>query len=404
MKININNIFSFLFNIYLIILVFDPMRESLIAGPMQTVLSIGRDFFIICLVCCLLISKKRKRLSLILLSFGFSIFALVILSFFADVDKLQSLKSAYVLLRGLLLCYVIINFNIVYNFSVEWLMRYYITLILVNFILSAIIFYMFPELLLNKYTYNRLSVGNPSLQSIIFISAFTLCFYYRPFHGLKNYLFSLILLIAIVSTVTSTAFFSLAAILILTIFKKEYCYYWVLILLGLTGLLVIVMKETQFDIEMLVANLSVKTDQLIQVIFSFANNEDTTVSNSLNIRNNQIDRFFESATGTSLLFGDGIYSMINQENTMIENTYVAILKDFGIYGLIWYLCFLGIILKHAVKKYFSNKSTILLIVLCVIASYSYTLYVIGTTSTMIQLLFFFWIVYSKEYILKTSNN
>lgn len=396
-NITLRTLFSRLFNLYLVILLFDPMRESLAMGGLNGLISVGRDFLIFALLCVLLIGKQKKDNSIFLLAFAFSILVLFVLSLFAEVNYIESIKTTYILCRGLCLCYIIANLKIYYCYSTLFIIKYLIILSIINFIITLVIYFGFPEMIVEKFTGNRVCVGNPSLQSIIFCSSFTLCFYYKPFSSLSLIL-SAILLIATIITVTSTAFVAIIIIFILTVFKKNYFFNWVILLTIFILILMFLGLFSNIDFSVFLNLIDQKNEELLQLINKYlSGGADTpTQSESFSIRESQINQFRNNVDGISLLFGDGIFSMITPEKTMIENTFWALLKDFGIFGLITYVIFLFKYFLKGLQVLRSSRSSILLITVLIIIAYSTTLYIFSTTSMLIQLILFLFIVNNME--------
>lgn len=394
---NFKYLFSYLFNLYVVILIFDPMRESLDFGFLGTCISAFRDLLIFALV-FMILQKKRKNHSIFLLLFTFNIISFLMISLFSEIGIFKNLMAIYGCIRGLLLCFVIINLNGFYKYSSNFLMCFYVKIVIFNFLTSLIIYFCFPQLLTEKYFLNRISVGNPSMQSIVFLTAFLISFYYKPFGRVKSFFISLLLLLATISTVTSTAFVGLFIILFFTFFNKKYFLEWVVYFICFSWLTFLILFKSGIDFNLLIGTVNYKLEELCQLFYKYlsGNSVIETQSKSFSIREMQILRFKRNVDAISLVFGDGIFSMADTEKYMIENTYWALIKDFGITGAAVYFVFLGINIFIGIKTFLKTGEAILLIAVLIIAAYSMTLYIFAGTSMIVQLFLFFWLIYNRE--------
>lgn len=383
-RLDYRRIYSFLLELVIIILIIDPMREAL--GLVGGALSLIKDFFVLLIFSLLLISHEKKIHSVFILLATLSCVFLYILSLFANIDKGDSLYWFYCLLRGVIICFVIINISNYYVHPITRLMRIFIMGAVVDFIITLVIYFAFPNLLIDKNYINRISVGNPSIQSIIFVCAFFLCFYYRPFQPTVAYLISIFLFIASISTVTSTANVALTIFFLLTIFDKKYFFSW-LSLFSFAGIVVVVlMVKQKVDLSPYIQFLTDKLDELAQLVSTYTTERGSQIeSRSFNIREEQIERFRESIDGVSLLFGDGVFSLIDPRKTMIENTYWAVLKDFGIFGFVTYLIFIIKYIVLGVQRWVRYQSPMVLGAILIFVVYSFTLYIF-TAISMIAVL------------------
>ena len=334
---SIKRILTHLFNLYVIILIFDPMRESLDFGSLNSLISLFRDFLILSMFLLTIFYIPNKRASYLLLFFFISLFGLIVLSFFSGEDVGKILNCAYGVLRAYLLMFVIINLKNFYAFGINFLIKFFIISTLINFFTTLFIFFFMNNLIVNKNISNRICVGNPSMQSIIFLSSFCLTFYYRPYKkSFYNYLISSLLLLAVLSTVTTTAFVGIFFIMVITIRDKKYSLFWIIcILFGAISFFTIT-NIFKIDIRIFTRLMTAKLYELLEKINEvFGTKFDVhTQYHSMSIRDAQIQRFLESRTDDSFLLGDGIFSMINQRKYMIENTYVALFRDFGFFGIL----------------------------------------------------------------------
>ena len=120
----------------------------------------------------------------------------------------------------------------------------------------------------------------------------------------------------------------------------KYFFSW-LSLFSFAGILfAFFMVKQKVDLSPYIQFLTDKLDELAQLVSTYTTERGGQIeSRSFSIREEQIERFRESIDGVSLLFGDGVFSLIDPGKTMIENTYWAVLKDFGIFGFVTYYFF-----------------------------------------------------------------
>jgi len=389
-KIHKKDFFSFVFNFYLILLVFDPMRESLDFGSLNTVISLFRDMCIFFLFFYVVLLKEKKRFSICLLLIFVSLVILLILSTFTDIDKLKNLGFVYGISRSFFMCYVIINLPGFYKYDKEFLLKYFIKLAVVNFLVTLFIYFIKPDLITGRKIELRLSVGNPSMQSILFICSFVLCFYFQPFpNKIINILFSIMLLLAVTFTVTSTAFIALGVFFVLTFFNKKYTRVWLILGLVICVLGIFAINLLEIDFSKILGLFRAKYREVV-LIFSKYLGVDTNVSTqykSFSIRETQISNFVENLTPIKLFFGDGIFSMIDQKKYMIENTYVALIKDFGLFGFFIFVVILLKELKESFFVYKKNKKYSSFAILAIMCVYAITLYIFASNSMTIQFYF-----------------
>lgn len=393
-KISINRFLSYLFNIYLIMLVFDPMRESLGLGALNTLFSLIRDFVIISLCFITIFYVKNKKISIFLLFWYLSLNVLFLLSFFSGENEIQILKSIYGLLRSFLLILVILNLKKIYIYKISSLIKFYIIITLINFFVTFYIFFFMNYLIVERSFVNRVCIGNPSLQSIIYISCFLLTFYYQPFNSkIKNLLISLLLLFAAILTVTTTAFVGIIVIMLITIKERKYRLFWFFSILIGGFIIYYFVNIFHINTEIFTNLMEAKIKELLGKINDIfgTNFEANTGYQSLSLRDKEITRFLTNRKNDSFFFGDGIFSMINPEKYMIENTYVALFRDFGFFGILnfsLFLLYFGII---GINNFLRKQKYGILLSISIIAAYSYTLYIFAGTSILVQffLLFYF---------------
>lgn len=399
LKFPIKKILSILLNLYVIILIFDPMRESLDFGALNSLISLLRDLLIISLFFLTFFFIPNKKASYLLLFLFFSLLGLIALSVFSGENVGAIITCAYGVLRAYLLIFVIINLKNFYIFKIEFLVRFFIIVTLINFLSTVFIFFFMNNLIVKRNFSNRICIGNPSMQSVIFLSSFCLTFYFLPFKSrIVNYLVSSVLLIAVLSTVTTTAFVGVMLVLIITITDKKYSLFWILCILCGGIVLFFIVKLFNINLRVFTGLMNAKFNELLEKSNDiFGTNFDAyTEYHSISIRDDQIKRFQAMRTRDSFLFGDGIFSMINQKKYMIENTYVALFRDFGFFGITNFIIFLVFFGIKGGRNFIKKRSYGVLLSISVIAVYSYTLYLWGGTSTLVQLFLFFYLSLSVD--------
>lgn len=399
-KISIKKLLSILFNFYVILLIFDPMRESLDFGALNSLISLLRDLLILGLFLLTIFYVPNKRASYLLTFLLLSLFGLVVLSFFSGENVGSIINCAYGVLRAYLLIFVVMNLEKFYVFTIEYLMKYFILITLMNFFFTLFIYFFMSSLITKRSFGIRICIGNPSMQSIIFLSSFCLTFYYFPFkRKLLNYLVSSLLLIAVMATVTTTAYIALFVVMVITITDKKHSFFWMIcILLGGIAIFSII-SFFNINIKSFTGLMEAKYNELLLKINEvFGTNFDAyTEYHSISIRDEQIKRFLDARTKESFLFGDGIFSMIDQKKYMIENTYVALFRDFGFWGILNFVVFLGYYGIKGIINFRKKRSYGILLAISIIAVYSYTLYIFAGTSTLVQIFLFFYLsIYSDK--------
>lgn len=389
-------IFTSMFNLFLVFLVFDPMRERLEFSIANSIISVARDLLILLLIGWLFLYKGKVKCSVFFLAFGFSYIAMFILSCIVGVNIGDNLTALYWLLRSLLLCLVIYNLDGLYCYSYQYLLKFYVVLACLNFFVTLLVYFSFPEIIPENFYMSRISIGNPSVQSILYLTAFSLVFLYCPFRKSVNTIISSILLLAAIATVTATAFAGIFVIFIFTFTKRSFFFKWLYNAILVVLLILLAVSISGINLEHLFSLISGKSSELAQHISSVIS-ETQTSSTSYGIREEQIENYKNNACWNEMLFGDGHFSMLDPDKQMIENTYWALLKDFGIYGLSVYLIFLLCFLYRGLINYRrNNHSTSLIIATLLIATYSFTLYLFAGMYLLLPFFLYLWIVYNLE--------
>lgn len=406
-QFDIAHFFTKLFNIYLIILILDPMRESVDLGELNTILTVIREMTIVLLV-LIVIFFKRKLIIPYFVFFYFVILLIVgCISVFSTLGLGTNIKGFYGFLRSLAVCFVISNLPELYQESPKKLIKRYICVVIFCFLLSMVLYFLFPKLLINAFFKNRLSVGNPSMQSICYISAFALTFYFSPFNRILNILFSVILLLATVSTVTSTAFVALAVIFVISMFNPKLFKNWVPIVLMFTLSAYLVIIFSNYDFDYLLGTISYKMDELVQLLHKFfgENYNVDKQSQSFNNRTIQIENFWKNVSPMDLFFGDGNWSMSDLNHLLIENTYFGVIRDFGMIGGIFYFFIIISGFIYGFYQCFKKRDLALLIFFAILAVYSVTLHIFVSTSMTVQFFLLFYLLntqskgfYGRKYI------
>lgn len=391
-KSNLRYFFSILFDVYVVILFFDPMRESLDFGKLNSMVSVLRDLIIYLLFFIIFVCTKKKKISIFFDLFSISFFIMIILSFFSEIEFSKNIKVIYATYRGFLVCYVIKNLFELYVYSLEELIKKVIGFVLIDFIVTIVIYFIFPELI-SKRTFNfRISIGNPSMQSILFICGFILCFYVRPYKNkFLNDFTAFILLFATFSTITSTATLAVFVVITLTIFNEAFTKRWLSIIIILLLLFLLFILILKIDITPFTKYFHAKFDEIIIVVCKKFGIETTVTTgyHSYGLRERQIETFYQNFSGLNKYFGDGIFCMVNPGKYLIENTYYSIVRDFGFFGLAIFCCFYLNGIYKAFSIYIHTKKYSSFIILCVSLVYCATLYIIAANSLLVQLYFFY---------------
>lgn len=396
-------LFSYLFNIYIIILVFDPMRESLGLGVIGALVTGIRDLLIFILLFIVCFAKQNKKHSLFLIGFLYCLTVSVILSLFSTLGLANNIKGFYGFLRGICVCFIILNLDDLYVYELKFLTKYYVIIVTLSFIFTVFVWFFHPELLVAKYFTNRLSVGNPSMQSIVFIAGFSLVFFYEPFEKrLVTFFFEIILFLATMSTVTSTAFVGIVCIFILSLFNSKLFFKWIPIVLVFLVVCTLVIKISNFNFEWMLKTVNYKIEELLQLSEKFfsGNSVIETKSASFSIREVQIMRFKNNCTFCDLFFGDGNWAMSDAKNLMIENTYYGVIRDFGLFGGVVYYSGLASCFIKGIVDFFYHKNFGFLVFSALLASYSTTLYLLAGTSMIAQFYLYYFMIKNRSNLLK----
>ena len=387
LNLNKYQIFSVLFDIYLFILMFDPMRESIDLGVINSLVSAMRDLLILFLVAYVILLKKEKVFSIYIFLMIISFVIMILLSMFTSINKGKNIGLIYGVVRGFLICYVVINLPNFYCFGIKHLSKYVPSVALFDFLITLFIFFIKPDLITKRQFGFRICVGNPSMLSVLYVCAFAFCLYYEPFRNrILNLFVTMLLLLAAVATVTSTAFIAIGVVFVLTFFNKKYTYKWGLILGIGTLFILLLIVVLHVNLISFYKLFLAKFDEVKIVVAKYLDIESSVKSDyhSFDIREAQIQRFKDNLEFSSIFFGDGIFSMYDQYAYMIENTYIAIFRDFGILGI---LVFAGFTISklqdiYAIYRVYGNYCQF--VELAIILVFCMTLYIPAGNSTLVE--------------------
>ena len=399
-RTNFRYFYSLLFNFYILIAFFDPMRESLDFGIMNSMVSAFRDLIILLLSFLTIFCIKKKKASYFFLMFTLGFFIMIILSLFSEEKFTENIQIIYATYRGFLMCFVIHNMWDIYIFDLSYIIKQSVNYVLLDFVVTLVIYFLFPNLISKRSFHFRISVGNPSMQSALFICGFILCFYACPYKSkLINDIVSFLLLLATFSTITSTATLAFFVVLGLTIFNKDYSRKWLPIVSILIFAFILFILCFKLDITPFTKYFVAKFNEIIIVVSKKIGFETTVTTGyqSYGLRERQIEIFYKNFKGLNIYFGDGVFSMLNPNKYLIENTYYSITRDFGFYGLCLFTLFYIIGFYKSFISFFKVRKYGALIILCVSLVYCVTLYIIAGNATLVQFFFFYTLCHKYDY-------
>lgn len=389
---DIVHLFSFMFSVYVAVVLIEPSTTAFgIKGVARFLISAIRDSVV--LVCfALVMIQRRKKIPIMIIIAVASVLIFFLLSIFNKRPARVDFASMWPPIRNIMICFVIANLPNCYSYSWEFLLKEIILVGVVIFFATVYIYFTSYSSLAYKF-YNRVSTYNPSIQSSFFLTAFVLVFFYRPFNGFVNFAFSLILMLATLMTLTATAILALFMVMMVTVLDRRYRKHWAKLFGAFALALFLIVMFSGIDFAPFFSFFEDRVDELSQLLWKYlsGNYEAKTSSGSFHIREKQIARLFARSTVADYPFGCGTYSIYVRGNAadysfMIENTYFALISDFGFLGETVFLCFLMKNFFAGIKCYFKRKDYAVLLATILIALYSMTLYIFYVTNICVALL------------------
>lgn len=391
---------SVLFNLYMFIVLFDVTRDGFfLPHIVNLAMSAIRDVSIYSLIIYILVSKKGKLLSKYNIFVIFMIFIPIVMNitkicigdFIEEGQNINFVIQFSILFaKSWLFLFVLHNLEVFYVFNKSNVMHNFIVIVLFIILFSFTVYFFLPGLRTRYIIANRVGLGNMSVQTGIYFSAFLLTFYFQPFATkFRNAVAIFLFIIAIILSVTSTGIVSLLLALVCFLFDKRTKRKSIMIIL-FSSICIITIVIIYYDkFEPFFKYFWKKAEEFWDLFINLFNKKNhVTKSSSFGAREKQIAKFKESLTLDNCIFGFGYFS---QTTEMIENGYYAVFHDYGLYGL---GIMLLILIRHgiwALIDFFKNKSILRIISVLGVCLYCVTLSVaiIPSMATAFMILFYY---------------
>src|SRR5574344_1859870 len=221
---------SILFNVYLLILIFDITRDSIaIPKVVNIIISAIRDGALYLLVIYILSTKKSCVISFFSIFYiGYTVIPLILnIENFFDNPYTEHLISTVfqfciLSLKPFLLLFILVNIKLFYVFEIKDIIKTFISIMTLLVLFSFLIFFFFHSLIIKYDIANRVGLGNMSIQAGMYVCAYILCLYYFPFRKKRmNYFSIFVLLLGIGMSVCSTGILAVIISIFLFLFDKK---------------------------------------------------------------------------------------------------------------------------------------------------------------------------------------
>lgn len=355
-------IINMLFYVLIFFSVFDQSREALpLPSIVNSLFPLIRD----CLIIYFFIRNFSKNInSLFILIPCFFLISTII--GFLNLHSLKPLKEMWNYLKFFLIYYIFLYEDVFLN-NKDKILLFYLKSVVIVFLFNIIAVLGFSSFLTRTFSAGlRLTVGNSSIVSYLYISALMVVLYFDVTS--KRKLYVIIYIIAIISTVTTTAFIALVPIIFIY-FIKKLNFKQKIIVLFLTFFSIIVLFKVFSSIEFLSSFFDYFKDKWKQIIELFSFNSEIGSIGTLSIREQQKRNLLSNMNLLDYIFGLGFSGYNKYIDFMVENQFITFLSIFGLLGFIFLIFFMA---KYILVSFLSGNEYNIS-VLCVVACYSYTL-------------------------------
>jgi hypothetical protein len=348
---------AILFFIFVLLSIFDQMRESLpIFFSLNKFFAAGRDLLILLFFTKYYNKFKVFNNMFVLLVFILSVISLVI-GFFYSRQGVEVIREYWCYLKLLFLYFILKHMKEITGVSKKTWVKIFVSVVILFAIINIYIFLNFSYLLIKSF-YVRATVGNSSIVSYIYITAIICILFHRPFKiTIINDVAFILLFISILLTVTTTANIALVFVLLinfisLTVFNKLR-HIVLLVVLCCT----LVFTVNILEINKIVEYILIKGQEFISIVS--LKNVDIFEVGTMSTRELQINKLFKNMVPYNYLFGFGFNGF-----DMIENQFATLLSIAGIFGLLFFLYPIinSLILALFNKNYFAI--TVFIVFLC----------------------------------------
>ena len=347
--------------LFLIFSIFDQSREALpLLKGINKVIPLLRDFIII----FFFIRNFSKRINVLFIFIPVLFFIAIVIGFF-NTGSISVIKEFWYYIKFFLIYYVFKNETIFLNNRDKFL-KFYLNTMLILFIFNLTIVFCFSSTLTMIFSAGlRLTVGNSSIVSYLYLSALIIVFYFDIIK--MKYLYSIIYIIGIITTVTTTPFVALIPVILLYFlfrlnFKKK------ILVIALLIITIIIVFFLLSHIPSLKDFTAFAQEKGMQVIELFNTKEDIGTVGTLSTRQWQKKLLLSGMKPEDYIFGLGFYGYTKYVS-MVENTFVTLIGVFGFIGLCtWSLLLALYVTKTTISLNLYNVS-VFIILMC----YCYTL-------------------------------
>ena len=355
-------IVNMLFYIFIFFSVFDQSREALpLPSIVNSLFPLIRD----CLIIYFFIRNFSKNVnSLFILIPCFFLISTII--GFLNIHSLKSFKEMWNYLKFFLIYYIFLYEDTFLN-NKDKILFFYLKSVVFVFLFNIIAVLGFSSFLTRTFSAGlRLTVGNSSIISYMYISALIIVLYFDFVK--EKQLYIVLYIIAIISTVTTTAFIALIPVFFIFFIKKLKLKQKIIVIF-ITCICVVILFKIISSIEFLSTFFDYLKDKWKQVIALLNFKSDISSIGTMTMREQQKINLLTNMSAFDYIFGLGFSGYNKYIDFMVENQFITFLSIFGFCGIILLVFFVA---KYILVSLFT-VNVYNITVLCVIACYSYTL-------------------------------
>lgn len=347
---------------FIILSVFDQSREAFpIPNVLNSMIPLIRDVLIL----YFFIRNFSKKINSLFVLLPCMLFFMVIIGFL-NIHSIKVVKEMWNYLKFFLIYYVFSNEEIFISNRKKFLL-FYLRCVLILFIFNVIVVFCFSAFLTRLFSAGlRLTVGNSSIVSYLYISALIIVLYFEVVRHRIIYIVMYIL--AIVSTVTTTAFVAIIPILFIY-FITQLNIKQKVIVLFFTFIVLCVLINVISSISLLSSFLDYLKEKGEQLFELLSFNSDISSVGTLSARELQKRNLLSNMTFMDYIFGLGFSGYNKYIDFMVENQFITFIGLFGLVGVFFVVFILARFFITSIFTVNVYNLTIISVFLC----YCYTL-------------------------------
>lgn len=296
--------------------------------------------------------------------------------------------------RPFTLFLILINYKKFYMHKMD-LGKFLIISSVFMFFISIIFYKFLPGMIASMRFSNRISLGNPSMQSSIFIGALIVLLDTLPFKKRDNFFCLIVLGCAVLCAISLTGIACLAVILIAFLLEKNTHRYLIPFFI-ISALIILLFVLTNDRIATYVSYFYERIGELQTVLRKYLiSHGGDSGSNSFRARERQIEGVIKTLEISSYFFGCGDMNCTGGRFG-IENFYYALITNYGVAGVFAFVIIQLKILINAVFEYKHARKITFFVFLVYLNFYSTSLDLINTYSLSSIFIFVGFILYQRR--------